>query len=564
MKKIMLGAGLHLPAEDALEGVNGIIGKRGRGKSGLVKVLMEEFCRLKMPFVAFDPVGILWGIRSSLNGNGEGYKVLVIGGQHGDLKLDRRAGGDVARAVVKSNCSCIIDFSDEPKSVYRQFVQEFSDTLYRINDAPRHVIVEEAPELVPQRLRPDMAGVFEAVERLVSRGRNKGIGVTLVSQRTATIAKDVLTQLDTLFVFGLTSPQDRKALMEWVECKADKGAFADFEKGLASLKRQEAWVWSPESFNLFRAFKVRNMTTFHPDKTHLRRTGMLSARPVESDVSAVVKTLGEALNKLAKTKEEGVSTSVLQQKLIRLERELAQEKAKPAAKACGPECKSVRDQLQLVQSVTNMAAQTLESVTESLRSKKVTAQPYRTPVTAAPAPVLNRLIPPPLPHQPRKEAPADLMGEAGTHVGLTASEQSALDAAAAFPGGATRRRISIYSGRSYRSSSFQSAFPSLIKSGLLRETGDHRFEPTEAGAALARPTIGTSLQDWLRKLAPSEAKILMAVSDAYPERLTRAQVAERTGQSQLSSSFQSAFPALRELHLIEGASDFQASAELFS
>lgn len=54
-KKLILADGLHLPAMDALESVFAVIGKRGRGKSGFIKVLMEEFCKAELPFISFDP-----------------------------------------------------------------------------------------------------------------------------------------------------------------------------------------------------------------------------------------------------------------------------------------------------------------------------------------------------------------------------------------------------------------------------------------------------------------------------------------------------------------------------
>src|SRR3989304_8679562 len=172
--KLDLPTNLKPPAEDFLESAIGIIGKRGRGKSGLVKVLMEELVHAGLPFVAFDPVGVMWGLRSSFDGKGPGLPVLIVGGSHGDLRLERRAGAEIAKSVVQANISCIIDFSEESKSVYREFVRGFSPTLFAINDSPRIVIIEEAPELVPQRLRPDMMDVFEAVERLFSRGGDQG------------------------------------------------------------------------------------------------------------------------------------------------------------------------------------------------------------------------------------------------------------------------------------------------------------------------------------------------------------------------------------------------------
>jgi hypothetical protein len=131
-----------------------------------------------------------------------------------------------------------------------------------------------------------------------------------------------------------------------------------------------------------------------------------------------------------------------------------------------------------------------------------------------------------------------------------------------------RRRLcySCYNTRAIRHqypshSKFQATFPALVGRGLLVKTGD-TFQATESGAALAQPTVGASLNDWLAKLKPSEAKALRALADAYPERLTREQVAERTGQSVSSSTFQAAFPALRDLELIEGRSDFRTVDEL--
>lgn len=280
---------LDLPAEEFIEAKAAFIGKSGRGKSGAVKVLMEELVRADLPFVAFDPVGIMWGIRSSLDGTGPGLPVLVIGGEHGDLPLDRKAGAKTADLVVRENVSCIIDFSEEPKAAYREFIRDFAHEVFRRNDTPRIIILEESPELVPQRMRPDLAETFEAVERLVSRGRNKGLGVVLVSQRAATINKDVLTQVDSLFVFGLTAPQDRKALGDWIDAWDLKSQAGKFDQGLASLHVREAWFWAPESFGgVFRKVKIRPFETFHPDRTHLRRTGLLKVRPVMVDVAGLV------------------------------------------------------------------------------------------------------------------------------------------------------------------------------------------------------------------------------------------------------------------------------------
>jgi hypothetical protein len=114
----------------------------------------------------------------------------------------------------------------------------------------------------------------------------------------------------------------------------------------------------------------------------------------------------------------------------------------------------------------------------------------------------------------------------------------------------------VFSGRSIKSSSFTGAFPSLENKGCLQRIGDKYIVPLTY-THLANPHPGATLEDWLQKVTPSESKVLRCLADAYPGRLTKTEVSERTGQSGLSSSFTGAFPALRDLELIEGRDDYR-------
>lgn len=89
MKKLKLSNDLQLPAEEIAESAIGLIAKRGRGKSGVLKILMEEMSAAGVPFVMFDPVGIAYGLRSSFDGKTpSGIEVLVVGGPHADVRLE--------------------------------------------------------------------------------------------------------------------------------------------------------------------------------------------------------------------------------------------------------------------------------------------------------------------------------------------------------------------------------------------------------------------------------------------------------------------------------------------
>lgn len=246
-----------------------LLAKRGAGKSYTGAVMAEEFYKNNIPFVVFDPIDVWWGLRFAENGKDKGLPVVVFGLEHADIKLDREMGRRIAQAVVKENVSVVISTFGLPKVAQRHLIAEFAEELLNINNTPRHIFIEEAHEFVPQRVQGGMTKVFSSVESLVTMGRNRGLGVTLINQRAATVNKDVLTQLDTLIALRSIGPQDRKALKEWVETHSAEGDFEKFMASLPTLPTGEAWIWSPEFMGVFEKIKIRKRETFHPDREKL-------------------------------------------------------------------------------------------------------------------------------------------------------------------------------------------------------------------------------------------------------------------------------------------------------
>jgi uncharacterized protein len=271
MKKTLNLGSVKLPAQAATKGF-AFIGKRGSGKSYGAAVFAEELSDIGVPFVIFDPIDVWWGLRVAADGKGKGLPVVVFGKEHADIQLTRGMGKQIAQAVVRDNVSCVISTFGMGKSEMREIVADFSDELLRLNNTPRQVVIEEAHEFVPQRVMGATARCFAAVESLIVMGRNRGIGVTLINQRMATINKDVVSQIDTLVAFRSVGPQDRKALKDWVEAHAAEDDFNDFMKSIPSLPTGEAWVWSPEFMGIFERTKFRKRSTFHPDREKLGMT----------------------------------------------------------------------------------------------------------------------------------------------------------------------------------------------------------------------------------------------------------------------------------------------------
>lgn len=267
MKELNIGE-IKIPINAATK-TFAVLAKRGAGKTWTAAVMAEEFFDANIPFVVFDPIDVWWGLRLQKNGRDKGLPVVVFGLEHADIKIDRDMGRRIAQEITQNNVSCVISTFGMPKVAQRHLIAEFSDELLNINKTPRHVFIEEAHEFVPQRVQSGAGKCFAAVESLVVMGRNRGIGVTLINQRAATLNKDVLTQLDTLIALRSVGPQDRKALMDWVEQHAAAGDFNKFIESLPSLPTGEAWLWSPEFMGVFKRFCVRDRRTFHPDREKL-------------------------------------------------------------------------------------------------------------------------------------------------------------------------------------------------------------------------------------------------------------------------------------------------------
>jgi hypothetical protein len=307
---------------DAATDSSGILAKKGAGKSNAAVVLAEELHDAGVPFVAVDPKGDWWGIRSSKDGNRAGLPVVVFGGKHGDVPLEPTGGALVADLILgdddRGYLSCVLDVSQFTITDPRRFLLDFGERLFRQKDEERvlHLFLEEAHEYLPQSVPRDATRLVSTWQRIVKQGRFKGLGVTVVSQRSAALNKDVLTQVDSLFVLRTMSPQDRAAVKGWVEVHA--GA-SDILRTLHELAPGEAWLWSPERLDEPTRFRFRQRRTFDSGATP--KVGEVRALPrtlADVDLSAVKEAMADTIEK-AKAKDP----SELRRRIVELEKLLA-------------------------------------------------------------------------------------------------------------------------------------------------------------------------------------------------------------------------------------------------
>lgn len=339
-----------------------ILAKRRVGKSYLASVIAEELLTRGQPVVIVDPTGAHWGLRASADGKRPGFPIVVVGGRHADLPLEEGGGEALARAVVEQRFSVIVDTSLLTKGATLRFLDAFLGTLYQVNEKNLLLLLDEVDYYCPQKpASPQHAITASHVDDLVRRGGIKGIGVVLVTQRSAVVSKDVLTQCEVLITLRLVHPIDIKVIMDWVGVHGDPEQAKRMLASLPALPVGTAWVWWPAE-GIFERIQVRKKTTFDSGRTP--KPGERSARPrVLAKVDLA--QLGERM-KAAAEKAKANDPRELQKALAAARatiKALEARKEAPAPKAAKP---VVRTELKTVKVPVLASDQKLRKLARSL------------------------------------------------------------------------------------------------------------------------------------------------------------------------------------------------------
>jgi len=244
-----------------------IVGASGAGKTVTAKGHVEALLGYARHLCVLDPTGAWWGLRSSADGGSPGFDIPILGGAHGDAEITADQGETVG-SIIASGVSAIVDISGlRTGAEQRRFTRDLLRCLRGKPDGNFHLIVDEADEFAAQKPRDDYG--FQVGEELIwmaKRGRLAGFVLTLITQRPASIDKEVLTQAQTLIIHQLVAPVDQKPVIDYLRDNADKATVTEVRSSLASLARGERWLYSPRNGVLERAFSPP-IATFDSSRT---------------------------------------------------------------------------------------------------------------------------------------------------------------------------------------------------------------------------------------------------------------------------------------------------------
>lgn len=580
---IRLAPGLTLPVEVVTQAV-AILAKRRAGKSYTARRLAEQLVKADQQIVIVDPKGDWWGIRAHRDGKGAGLPITILGGERGDVPLEKDGGELVARLVVEERVSALLDLSLFRKGEIATFMAAFLETLYRLKAreayrTPVMLVVDEADAIAPQKPQPNEARMLGAAEDIVRRGGQRGIGCTMITQRSAVLNKNVLTQVQVLIALRTIAPQDLKALDAWIDVHGTEEQRKTLRESLPSLPVGDAWVWSPgwpDRDGIFERVHVLPIETFDSGETP--KPGQKRAEPkmlADVDLDAVRRQMAGVAERAAAN-----DPKKLRARIAQLERDMAAavkaqvvpdldaiDREKRASYAEGRR-DAAREVAQITASATASRERAARAIDQALGQLKVAADALREPLDVpevisgaaesrgsaaafrAPRPV--HVSPPRM----NTQRSGDLSGP----------DQRVLDALAWWEsiGVTAPSKVQVGFVAGYRvgksvGGTFGNILGRLRSEGLIDYPAPSVVQLLDAGRAIARapsekPTTEALQRAVHDRLDGPESRVLATLIEAYPNAISKQEAGARSGYNvgpSVGGTFGNILGRLRSLGLID-------------
>jgi hypothetical protein len=567
MNKLRLADNLFLPVDMVTDTV-GILAIKGSGKTYTFLVLVEEMVKNALPIIILDTMGVCWGIRSSADGKSPGFPIVILGGGHGDVPLESTAGKVIADWVVSERQPAVLDISEFSKAEASRFVLDFVSRLFQVNHEPVHIVVDEADEWIPQRPFREEARTLRAFEVLVRRGRARGVGITLVTQRPATLNKNVLTQVSTLIVGRMIAPQDRKAVQAWIEAHGTEHQKEEFWNSLASLSTKEKWVWSPAR-DIFKKVLIRKRETFDSSATPKvgeRSTGPRSLAGV--DLEVLRKRIASTIEK---AKQD--DPRELRRQIAELKRQVEKPKTVEVEKPVeipvlrDEQIKSLKESIKQVEAINEKLDKIGQEIVTSVRAFGAALQKCleKSPLSRFSVPQEK------VGYSRKSKIVIDSNLE---DVKLRFGERRMLEVLVRrYPAKLTKSQLATLSGLTASGGTFTNYYGTLKRAGLIEEIIDgsgtviyaSRLGLDYCGEIPRTPQTTEEVVDmWRSALRAGERRLLDVLIDIYPKSISRSELAERTDLTASAGTFSNYLGTLRRNGLAEiNADQVKAGQALF-
>lgn len=607
MKYLMVGDDYRLPLE-MLGDSTTIFGRKRTGKSNNAAVLVEEGLGAGVQFIITDPKGDWWGLLSSADGKSAGYPLVVIGGQHATVSLNVGAGAATAAWVKRTGYSVILDLQGLEDHEIERFMSAFLKELRRLQEEDHKnivLVVDEADELAPEDQRARLA-VIKTMGLLiwfVKRGGFAGVGTICITQRPASISKNITTQSETIIVLHVSGSQDLDAVADALKHHVEGATKKERTAALENLLREIVLLDKGATIIVSAAAGLKGK--IHRVQFRRRKTFDSGATPKMGELPKVPKVVAKVdLQQLSTEMQRAVAeiaendVPTLKKRIRELEASAKIAPKNPAPtkrvevavikdaqitrleKAIGKfdaltsrfsgvtvdmrdAAKPMYDAFQQIMAARSGTPPTYAGTAQVVRPAHVGAVPVR-----ATAPAANLHRPSTVERMTSTGTRDDAVrsGESRAPSSLGRGERKVLIAIAQYDEGVTREQLTVLTG--YKRSS-RDAYIQRLVSGGYAAANNGFIVPTHGGLEVLgdeyeRLPTGAELGEyWLARLKGGEATILAYLMGLYPESVDRNAIDEHTEYKRSSRDAYLQRLIARKLVISVGRGAVKASEALF-
>jgi hypothetical protein len=534
----------------------------GGGKSWLLRLIAE---RAGIQTIVLDNEGEFASLREAVD-------VLLVGAD-GELPANPRHAALLARRLLEYKVSAVIDLYELKLSDRRRFVKLFLESLIHL---PRHlwrptlVILDEAHIYCPERGSGE-AESTEAVISLMSQGRKRGFAGIIATQRLSKLHKDAAAEANNVIIGRTWLDADQVRAGDALGLsKADRiklrdlgqGEFYAFgpafvQPGIVHLRSDQVRTTHPRpgERHLLSApapsHAIRGVLAKFADlpleaEEEIRDLNESRRRIVE--LERRIKTLGNGKGGVQQIDQAAIERTVT----TAVERERAMWKRKLDAS------KVHFRKLEAALASTERSLAEIKQLVEKTEGEWSAPPPH--PVSVHP---LNH-CPEPSSKTVKKQ---QLTENADAIPKLAAGERKILTALAQYPEGRSKVQVALLTGYAGTGGGFNNYLGALRSRGLIEGTGD-RLTITDQGIQTLGSweplPLGTALINyWRSRLGKAERLILETLTQAYPNALSKEEVAAQAGYEATGGGFNNALGRLRTLELLQGRGELRASGDLF-
>lgn len=549
----MKGRGLRISNQlalptDAITQTFVVYGAKGKGKTNFGVVLAEELYANHLKFSALDPYGVMYGLRYGQKKSEAGIEILIIGGAHGDLQILPSSGAVVADLVSDEPISTVVDISRAAngkmwsKGEKIRFVADYATRLFERQGEhmrPLMQIIDEAGRYCPQMIphgSPELARCVGAIEELVEVGRNVGIGVTLITQRSARMNKSVSELAECMVAFCTLGPNSVEAITDWCGEHIEKARWKEIVGTLRTLPRGTAMVVSPGWLGLEgQTVEIRARTTFDSSATptagqHRAALGKGAVPDLSKYRAKMVEVETQA--KASDPREQRRLLVERDRRIAELEKQVATMSTEPKEEAVAIEFfneRAFEEYKELVREEVFDANSRIAAVLE--RYKTMCQERVKIPIKRLKVTEVH----------PKREweiqkalgvTISNARPEVGGREAIVKGALKMLTAIAQHPEGVTPEQLMVLTD--YKATSRDTYVKQLAAKGLVCRTPDRNIHITSTGWDALGPGFtplptGEALREhYLKTLPEGERRILAAVVNVYPGGITKADLQETT------------------------------------